>query len=58
MTKEIFHAYLRVQYSGVTNMFDVTRVVAYSDNVLNKDLCFDIMKNYDKYLTEFGDLEE
>ena len=58
MTKEKFKAYLTVQFSGLTNMFDVKQVIMFSDDVLNKADCLDIMKNYDKYLTNWPELEK
>lgn len=54
MTKEKFAEYLSVQKSGITNMFDVRKVIELSDGILDKEDCFDIMKNYDKYEKEFG----
>ena len=49
MTKEKFLDYVRIQMSGVTNMFDVRTVCALSDEGLTKDDCMDIMKNYADY---------
>ena len=49
ITKEQFAAYVRVQMSGVTNMFDVRNVTALSG--LNKNQIMEIMSNY-------GELEE
>ena len=45
MTKEKFDAYIKVQESGITNMFDVIKVAEYSG--LDKDTIMFIMKNYD-----------
>lgn len=53
MTKEKFISYLNVQNSGLTNMFDVRKVIELSDDELTKDDCLDIMKNYGKYEKEF-----
>ena len=51
ITKEQFEAYVDVQMSGVTNMFDVQMVSGLSG--LNKEEIMEIMKNYgtlkDKY---------
>ena len=51
ITKEQFEAYVSVQMSGVTNMFDVQMVSGLSG--LNKEEIMKIMKNYgtlkDKY---------
>ena len=49
ITKEQFAAYVRVQMSGVTNMFDVRNVTALTG--LNKNQIMEIMKTY-------GELEE
>ena len=51
ITKEQFEAYVDVQMSGVTNMFDIQMVSGLSG--LNKEEIMKIMKNYgtlkDKY---------
>ena len=51
ITKKQFEAYIDVQESGVTNMFDVRTVQSLSG--LNKEKIMEIMKNYgelkDKY---------
>ena len=51
ITQEQFEAYVDVQESGVTNMFDVKTVSQLSG--LNKEEIMEIMKNYgtlkDKY---------
>ena len=44
ITKEDFEAYVRVQKSGVTNMWAVKLVSELSG--LTKEQCLDIMKNY------------
>ena len=44
ITKEQFTAYVRVQNSGVTNMFDIRNVTALTG--LNKEQCLEIMSNY------------
>jgi len=49
ITKEQFAAYVRVQMSGVTNMFDVRNVTALTG--LDKKQIMEIMSNY-------GELEE
>ncbi len=49
ITKDQFEAYVRVQKSGVTNMFDLNNVKALTG--LNKEQCLEIMSNY-------GELEE
>jgi len=49
ITREQFTAYVRVQKSGVTNMFDIRNVTALTG--LDKEQCLEIMSNY-------GELEE
>ena len=44
ITKEQFTAYVRVQKSGVTNMFDIRNVTALTG--LDKNQCIAIMSNY------------
>jgi len=44
ITKEQFTAYVRVQKSGVTNMFDIRNVTALTG--LDKKQCLEIMSNY------------
>jgi len=44
ITKEQFTAYVRVQKSGVTNMFDLRNVTALTG--LDKEQCLEIMSNY------------
>lgn len=51
ITKEKFYAYVGVQKSGITNMWDVQTVMKYSG--LTKEECIDIMKNYGKYVKKF-----
>lgn len=57
ITKEKFEAYLQVRDSGVTNMFDVNRVINLAEGmagiILTKEDCFDIMKNFVKYTEKF-----
>ena len=49
ITEEQFESYVRVQKSGVTNMFDVRNVTALTG--LDKSQIMEIMKTY-------GELEE
>jgi hypothetical protein len=42
-----FKAYLKVQHSGRTNMFDVPTVCALSHGILTKPDCMDIMTRYE-----------
>jgi len=53
MTKTDFQKYLRVQKSGITNMFDIVVVKAMSR--LSEKKIIDIMTNYGTYLKKFGD---
>jgi len=53
MTKEKFEEYQSVQRSGITNMFDVSKVIELSSRILDKEDCLDIMKNYGEYEAEF-----
>ena len=46
ITQEKFNAYVAVQESGATNMFDVRRVIELADEELTKEDCLAIMKNY------------
>lgn len=59
-TKEQFHAYLKVQYSGVTNMFDAQRVGQESaleyGVTLTKPVIAKIMTNYTQLKEQYGDL--
>jgi hypothetical protein len=60
-TKEQFHAYLQVQYSGVTNMFDSEKVaelaVEYTGEILSKETIIYIIVNYQALKDEYGDIE-
>ena len=44
ITKQQFKAYLQVQMSGITNMFDLRNVTALTG--LDKNQCLEIMENY------------
>ena len=52
ITKQDFLAYREVQFSGVTNMFDVITVSKMSG--LDRDKIVDIMKNYSTYAKKWG----
>ena len=54
ITKEKFNTYTAIQHSGMTNMFDVKRVISLSHHTLNKEDCLDIMKNYSEYKKEYN----
>jgi hypothetical protein len=51
ITKEDFEKYVKVQMSGVTNMFAVNTVSQLSG--LAKEKIFDIMNNYSSYAETF-----
>ena len=53
ITKEDFKAYVDVQESGVTNMFDVRTVSNISG--LDRDQCITIMSNYSELNEKYGD---
>lgn len=46
ITQEQFQAYVDVQMSGVTNMWDVSYVVELSRGLLTENDCLYIMKHY------------
>jgi len=52
ITKEDFWDYEAIRRSGRTNMLDVDTVVILS-NGLNKEKCFEIMKNYSELKEKF-----
>ena len=52
ITKEQFDAYVRVQMSGKTNMFNVYAVQALSG--LSKPEIFTIMDNYEELKNKYG----
>jgi len=54
ITKETFEQYESIRQSGATNMFDITQVIALSQD-LTREECLDIMSNYGKYKEEFGE---
>ena len=52
ITQEEFDAYVKVQMSGVTNMFNVSVVSDYSG--LSKDKIIEIMTNYNTLAQRYG----
>ena len=52
ITQEQFDAYVEVQESGITNMFNVSVVSDYSG--LSRDKIMTIMKNYSDLQKEYG----
>ena len=53
-SKEQFQAYVDVQMSGVTNMWDIDYVISVASEPLTKEHCFYIMKHYNELKEEFG----
>jgi len=52
ITQDEFDAYVEVQMSGVTNMFNVSVVSDYSG--LSREKIIDIMSNYDILYNKYG----
>ena len=52
INKEDFLAYVRVQKSGVTNMFNVSVVSDYSG--LSREKIIEIMSNYEALCIKYG----
>ena len=52
ITKEQFKSYVRVQKSGVTNMFDVRNVTALTG--LDKKQIMEIMSNYSELVEKYS----
>lgn len=52
ITKEQFKSFVKVQKSGVTNMFDTKKVSELSG--LDKLTIIEIMENYSMYEEKFG----
>ena len=52
ITQEEFDAYVEVQMSGVTNMFNVSVVSDYSG--LSRDKIITIMENYNTLAEKYG----
>ena len=53
-TKEQFKDYVRIQMSGITNMFAIRNVCEMSTTGLTTDICLYIMENYEKLMEEYG----
>ena len=52
ITKDQFEAYVRVQKSGVTNMFDLRNVTSLTG--LDKEQCMEIMSNYSELVEKYS----
>jgi hypothetical protein len=51
ITEKKFRDYVRVQNSGVTNMFNLNMVMSLSG--LTREECLNIMENYAEYYKKF-----
>lgn len=56
ITKKEFDKYEQIRLSGITNMFDLSRVIAESNNILTKDKCIKIQKNFEELGKKYNDL--
>ena len=54
ITREQFSAYVKVQYSGVTNMFAIDVVKALTG--LTREQIITIMKNYEELKKQYPDV--
>lgn len=54
ITKEKMETYESIRSSGITNMFDVKAVIFLSEDILTKEDCIEIMKNYKSLMEKFG----
>ena len=48
ISRDKFKIYEGIRQSGLTNMFDLSTVCMLSGEVLSRDDCLEIMKNYDE----------
>ena len=53
-TEEQFKDYVRIQYSGVTNMWDIDTVCKLSWCGLTRTICRYIMNHYSELREEYG----
>jgi len=53
-TKEQFEDYVRIQKSGITNMFCINNVIGLSHTGLTTDICLYIMDHYSELKEEYG----
>ena len=53
-TREQFEDYVRIQKSGVTNMFCINNVIGLSHTGLTTDICLYIMDHYNELREEYG----
>ena len=59
VSKKKFEVYVKVQKSGITNMFNIANVMEAADKIfdieLNKEDCIYIMENYKELMEAFKD---
>jgi len=55
ITKKQLQTYLEIRDSGVTNMFDVRKVVELSEGILKREDCIFIMKNFNELRDKYGE---
>ena len=56
ITKEKFEAFVEVQRSGMTNMFDIKAVSELSDEVISTDEVKEIMTQYDSLMKQYPEV--
>ena len=56
LTKEKFEAFVEVQKSGMTNMFDVRAVSELSDEIISTDEVKEIMKQYASLMEKYPEV--
>ena len=56
ITKEKFEAFVEVQRSGMTNMFDVRAVSELSDEIISTDEVKEIMKQYATLMEKYPEV--
>jgi hypothetical protein len=56
ITKEKFEAFVEVQRSGMTNMFDVRAVSELSDEIISTDEVKEIMKQYESLMEKYPEV--
>ena len=55
ITKKQFQIYLEIRDSGATNMFDIRKVVELSGEILKREDCIFIMKNFNELWDKYGE---
>jgi len=58
ITKEKFQAYVEVQMSGATNMWDTKMVSELSDEVISSKEVLEIIKQYDGLMEKYPEVRE